>query len=162
MTELANPHAELLMEQYRQQRPLLERIGQEAHRMVDHALREQGVEINAIEHRVKTEKSLAGKLELKGDKYQTVNDITDLVGIRIITFYTDDVDKVAVIVKKLFHVDWQNSVDKRKVHQLNSFGYNSLHYICSLRTDDKQMAAIRFEIQMRTALQHVWSVSLYV
>ena len=157
MTELANPHAELLMEQYRQQRPLLERIGQEAHRMVDHALREQGVEINAIEHRVKTEKSLAGKLELKGDKYQTVNDITDLVGIRIITFYTDDVDKVAVIVKKLFHVDWQNSVDKRKVHQLNSFGYNSLHYICSLRTDDKQMAAIRFEIQMRTALQHVWS-----
>jgi hypothetical protein len=67
------------------------------------------------------------------------------------------VDKVSVIVKQLFNVDWQNSVDKRKLHQLNSFGYLSLHYICSLRTDDKEMAAVKFEIQMRTALQHVWS-----
>ena len=156
MTEQKNPHTELLLEQYRMYRPLLERIEQEAYRMLADALREQGVEINAIEHRVKTEKSLAGKLELKGDKYQTVKDITDLVGIRIITFYTDDVDKVAVIVKKLFNVDWQNSVDKRKVHQLNSFGYNSLHYICSLR-DGGEMGSVKFEIQMRTALQHVWS-----
>jgi ppGpp synthetase/RelA/SpoT-type nucleotidyltranferase len=147
----------MLLEQYRQQRPMLEQIEKEAFQLLSQAIHEQHVEISSIEHRVKTEESLAGKLELKGDKYQTINDITDLVGIRIITFYTDDVDKVAVIVKQLFKVDWRNSVDKRKVHQLNSFGYNSLHYICSLRTDDEQMRNVRFEIQMRTALQHVWS-----
>ncbi len=157
MSQQRNPHAELLLEQFKQQRPLLEEIDQEAYLLLTNALKKQGVELNAIEHRIKTEESLAGKLELKGDKYNSINDITDLVGIRIITFYTDDVDKVAVIVKQLFNVDWQNSVDKRKLHELNSFGYNSLHYICSFRTDDKEKASIRFEIQMRTALQHVWS-----
>lgn len=49
-------------------------------------------------------------------------------------------------------VDWKESVDKRKLHDLDAFGYNSLHYICRLKTGGP-----RFELQMRTALQHVWS-----
>jgi ppGpp synthetase/RelA/SpoT-type nucleotidyltranferase len=105
-----------------------------------------------MEHRVKTEKSLIGKLELKGAKYKSIDDITDLVGLRVITFYTDEVDKVAAIAKRLFDIDWQESVDKRKLHELDAFGYNSLHYICRLKTGGP-----RFELQMRTALQHVWS-----
>jgi ppGpp synthetase/RelA/SpoT-type nucleotidyltranferase len=115
------------------------------------ALQEQGIYVTAMEHRVKTEQSLAGKLELKGAKYKTIEDVTDLVGLRVITFYTDEVDKVAAIAKRVFDIDWQESVDKRK-HQLNAFGYNSLHYICRLKT-----GGLRFELQMRTALQHVWS-----
>jgi len=118
-------------------------------------LRNQGVELNSIEYRVKTEQSLAGKLERKGDKYRSLTDLTDLVGLRVVTFYTDDVDKVAAIVKTHFVVDWDNSVDKRKVHQLDSFGYNSLHYVCRLK--EGPLSTIPFELQMRTALQHVWS-----
>lgn len=49
-------------------------------------------------------------------------------------------------------VGWKESVDKRKLHDLDAFGYNSLHYICRLKTGGP-----RFELQMRTALQHVWS-----
>ena len=120
--------------------------------MLRQALREHGVYVTAIEHRVKTEKSLTGKLELKGVKYKSIDDITDLVGLRVITFYTDEVDKVAVIAQRIFDIDWQESVDKRKLHSLDSFGYNSLHYICRLRKGGP-----RFELQMRTALQHVWS-----
>ena len=120
--------------------------------MLSNALREQGIYVTAIEHRVKTEKSLAGKLELKGAKYKSINDITDLVGLRVITFYSDEVDKVAAIAKRIFDIDWKESVDKRKLHELDAFGYNSLHYICRLKTGGP-----RFELQMRTALQHVWS-----
>jgi len=151
MTVLS-PHGEALLAQFCELRPQLERLCEQVYDLLTQTLREQGIELNTIEHRVKTETSLAGKLERKGDKYQTLEDITDLVGIRIITFYTDDVDKVAAIVQKLFAVDWENSVDKRKVHQLTSFGYNSLHYICRLKEGSQP-----FEIQMRTALQHVWS-----
>ena len=74
------------------------------------------------------------------------------IDLRIVTFYTDDVDKVAAIISQLFDIDWANSVDKRKLHDLNSFGYNSLHYICSLHG-----GSFPFEIQIRTALQHTWS-----
>lgn len=147
-----DPHGEALMEQYRKLLPTLEKLSTDVYEMLTHALNEQGIYVTAIERRVKSEKSLAGKLELKGAKYKTVDDITDLVGLRVITFYTDEVDKVAAIVKRLFDVDWQESVDKRKLHQLDAFGYNSLHYICRLKEGGP-----RFEIQMRTALQHAWS-----
>ncbi len=146
-----DPHGEDLMAQFRQRLPELEQLAQKALDLLQNALREQGIYVTAIEQRVKSEGSLAGKLELKGAKYKTIEDVTDLVGIRIITFYTDEVDKVAAIAKRVFDIDWQESVDKRK-HQLNAFGYNSLHYICRLPG-----GSLRFELQMRTALQHVWS-----
>ena len=147
-----DPHGEMLLRQYRELRPTLQQLADEASQLLRHALREQNIYITAMEHRVKTEKSLTGKLELKGAKYKSIDDITDLVGLRVITFYTDEVDKVAAIAKRVFDIDWQESVDKRKLHKLDSFGYNSLHYICRLKT-----GGLRFELQMRTALQHVWS-----
>lgn len=147
-----DPHGEMLLQQYRELRPTLQKLSDEAYNLLRHALCEQGIYITAMEHRVKTEKSLMGKLELKGPKYKSIDDVTDLVGLRVITFYTDEVDKVAAIAKRMFDIDWQESVDKRKLHKLDSFGYNSLHYICRLKTGGP-----RFELQMRTALQHVWS-----
>ena len=168
-----NPHGEALLQQYRTLRPTLDSLSQQAYELMRHALLEQSIYVTAMEHRVKTEKSLTGKLELKGAKYKTIDDITDLVGLRVITFYSDEVDKVAAIAKRIFDIDWKESVDKRKLHQLDAFGYNSLHYICRLKTNqgDKSpdspepgdqgpvplIRQIRFELQMRTALQHVWS-----
>ena len=147
-----NPHGEALLQQYREQVLALEQLSKIVYDQLRQVLHEQSVELSTIEYRVKTEHSLAGKLERKGDKYASLEDITDLVGLRIITFYTDDVDKVAAIVQQLYDVDWTNSIDKRKAHELTSFGYNSLHYICRLKG-----GSAPFEIQMRTALQHVWS-----
>ena len=151
------------MEQYHERQAVYHRLAQEALEALRQALKKQHVAVIALEHRVKTESSLAGKLELKGAKYHTLDDVTDIMGMRVVTFYSDDVDKVAAIVNEIFKVDWSNSVDKRKLHRLDSFGYNSLHYICTLPksvVDDPDMPLLndlRFEIQMRTALQHVWS-----
>ena len=166
---ILDPHGEALMQQYRELVPTLQEMAKKAYDQLRRALREQGIYVTAFEYRVKTEQSLAGKLERKGAKYKSIYDITDLVGLRVITFYTDEVDKVAVIAKRVFDIDWQESVDKRKLHQLDSFGYNSLHYICRLRSQEsgdrsqetgdrsQEVGGIRFELQMRTALQHVWS-----
>jgi ppGpp synthetase/RelA/SpoT-type nucleotidyltranferase len=156
-------HGEMLMEQYHERIPVYERLSHLADEALRNALDAQHVKVTAMEHRIKTETSLAGKLELKGGKYQTIEDVTDIVGLRVVTFYSADVDKVAAIVNEAFVVDRRNSVDKRKQHRLDSFGYNSLHYICRLPktiVDDPEMPLLnelRFEIQMRTALQHVWS-----
>ena len=149
-----SPHTAELLDAYHKELPRLEQLSEQASSLLQAALREQNIELNTFERRVKTEESLAGKLEKKGYKYRTLYDITDVVGIRVVTYYTDDVDKVAAIAKQIFDVDWKNSVDKRK-HQLNSFGYLSLHYICYLK--EGPLRTIPFEIQMRTALQHVWS-----
>ena len=156
-------HGEMLMEQYHERLSIYKRIEQLAIGALRQALDTQRVRVTALESRIKAADSLAGKLELKGAKYNSLDDVTDILGIRIVTFYGTDVDKVAAIVSEIFDVDWRNSVDKRKLHRLDSFGYNSLHYICRLPkniSDDADMPQLNelpFEIQMRTALQHVWS-----
>ena len=145
-------HCEMLLEDYQAALPELERLKGEALRTLREALDRNGLIVTAVEGRVKTRESLAGKLELKGAKYAQLSDVTDLVGARIITFYTDDVDRIASMAEQLFEIDWENSVDKRRLHQLDSFGYNSLHYICRLPGYN-----FRFELQLRTTLQHAWA-----
>lgn len=145
-------HSELILEEYREALSVFERMKTEVEEKLTSALERNGLIVTAVETRVKTEESLTGKLVLKGQKYTTLGDITDIVGARVITFYTDDVDRIAAIAEKLFEIDWTNSVDKRKLHQLDSFGYNSLHYICRLPGYD-----YRFELQLRTTLQHAWA-----
>ena len=147
-----SPHCQLLLQEFRDKRQELLQLDNHVFELISQTLKQQGLELNSIEHRIKTVESLAGKLERKGEKYHQLSDITDLIGLRIVTFYTDDVDKVAAIISQLFDIDWANSVDKRKLHDLNSFGYNSLHYICNLHG-----GSFPFEIQIRTALQHTWS-----
>ena len=154
----------IILEEYREQKPVYEKLKNVVCDLLKKNINEKHIYVTAIEARIKEEASLAEKLERKGDKYQSLLDLTDILGARIITFYNDDVDKIAAFVEKLFVVDWKNCIDKRKMHELNSFGYSSLHFICSipksLYEDPEYPEAneIRFEIQMRTALQHVWSV----
>ncbi len=145
-------HCQLILEEYRDALPTLEKMKDAVLAKLQKALLRSGLIVTTMEARVKTEGSLSGKLALKGAKYATLSDITDLVGARIVTFYTDDVDRIASMAEKLFEIDWANSVDKRKLHQLDSFGYNSLHYICRLPGYD-----FRFELQLRTTLQHAWA-----
>ena len=145
-------HCQMILEEYRDALPDLERMRLQVLDTLREALERNGLVVTAIETRIKTEESLAGKLALKGGKYATLSDITDILGARIVTFYTDDVDRIASIAEQLFEIDWNNSVDKRRLHQLDSFGYNSLHYICRLPGFD-----LRFELQLGTTLQHAWA-----
>lgn len=156
-------HCTMLLEDFIAMRPALERLQQIVVAKLNECVEEAGLSVDGVASRIKTEKSLAGKLAKKGYKYTSISDITDLMGARIITFYTDDVDKISSLVDKYFIVDWENSVDKRKSHELDSFGYNSLHYICQVPKEmycdpaHPEINEIKFEIQMRTALQHVWA-----
>lgn len=156
-------HEEKILNEYRAQLPILEKM----RRLVDTRLRscfeENRLHIGVIETRIKTEESLLNKLELKGYKYQSINDVTDVLGVRVITFFSDEVDLVSAHVEQLFDIDWENSVDKRKTLEIDRFGYMSLHYICRIPEsmykdpDMPQLNEIRFELQMRSVLQHMWA-----
>ena len=163
MAKELDPHAQELLAQYRSHLPVYTQMAEVIPERLKEFFAEAGFIVAAVEHRVKTEESLAGKLELKGEKYKDIFAITDIVGIRVITFYIDDVDKVAAILERLFDIDWENSIDKRKAHEIDSFGYLSLHYICRIpessysNPEHPELNKIRFEVQMRTVLQHAWA-----
>ncbi len=156
-------HCMMMLEEYREMLPVFSKMKTLVLEQLLACIDRANLVVSGIEARVKQEASLVGKLELKGQKYQTLSDITDLVGARIITFYSDEVDKIAAMVDGIFEVDWDNSVDKRKLLGIDTFGYMSLHYVCripkSLYFDPEcpQINEFRFEVQMRTSLQHVWA-----
>ena len=156
-------HCSALLQEYNNLLPSLNKMEEIVTRILNQCIKEAGICIDGIATRVKTEGSLAGKLAKKGYKYNTISDITDLVGARIITFYQEDVDKISSFISNYFAIDWENSVDKRKIHDLKSFGYASLHYICRIPVAlyhdpaHPEINQMCFEIQMRTTLQHMWA-----
>lgn len=147
-----DPHSESILQEYKEHLPQFLEAETQIVKSLRTYLSEAGVRIAALESRVKSESSLVGKLELKGSKYKSLEDITDILGLRVITFYPDEVDKIASVIDRLYEVDWDQSVDKRKLLDLDSFGYLSLHYVCLIPDMPYHM-----EIQMRTLLQHAWA-----
>ena len=155
-----NLKCKLILEDYRKQRDDFVKLGDTVHTMLSDIVKELGLTVLAVEHRVKEEKSLAEKLERKGDGYNTLEDITDILGCRVICFLSDEIDKIGQKVEENFVVDWENSSDKRALIKEDTFGYLSLHYICSLPAGSKwpdEICGKKFEIQIRTILQHAWS-----
>ncbi len=156
-------HCEMILDEYRAKLPVFNRIKELVLETLRKSLDEKNIVVAGLEARIKSEKSLTGKLELKGYKYRTLDDITDILGARIITFFSDEVDIISALVERMFDIDWDNSVDKRKMLEIDRFGYMSLHYICRIpktMCDDPSMPELnetRFELQMRSALQHVWA-----
>ena len=102
-----------ILEEFSRTRSDYLELGDVVHNRLDEMVKEAGLSILGIEHRIKTVKSLAGKLERKGDDYyRKLEDLTDLVGARIICFFADEVDVLGKLVEKSFQVDWENSSDK--------------------------------------------------
>ncbi|MCQ2087265.1 MAG: (p)ppGpp synthetase [Bacilli bacterium] len=159
-------HSEMLLNQYIERKESFSKMQEVVTNELKSIVKDLGMLVNTIESRVKTEKSLKGKLELKGYKYKDLMDITDILGARVVTFYSDEVDKIAAQIEKRFTVDFENSIDKRKIYKVDQFGYMSLHYICSIPKEmyfdeaHPEINEYKFEIQLRTNLQHTWA-SIY-
>lgn len=156
-------HSEMILETYCERIPVFERMKEVILEQIRRRLEENHIVVAGLEGRVKKKASLTGKLELKGGKYKSLDDITDIVGVRVITYYSDEVDIISGLVEQMFDIDWENSVDKRKMLEIDRFGYMSLHYICRIPEtmykdpDMPLLNQIRFELQMRSTLQHVWA-----
>lgn len=150
-----------ILAEFRVRKETIARIETSVLEKINELVKNCGIMVYAINHRIKEEGSLQKKLERKGDKYASLSDITDILGFRIVCFFADDVDKIAQQVVDTFNVDWSNSIDKRKILDSTSFGYLALHYICSIKDGEgipADFKNFRFEVQMCSLLQHAWAV----
>lgn len=156
-----------LLDAFVARRPLLVHLGVWIELLLTDLLRQEGISPHSVQCRVKEHASLARKVSTRENRYASLDDVTDCLGLRVITYFADEVDRVAAIIASNFEVD--HVVDKRTSSVLGSpgepaqFGYQSLHYVVRIKGDraalpewaplGKQL----FEIQLRSILQHAWA-----
>lgn len=130
--------------------------------LIERLLSVNGIAVHSITQRCKTVESLSRKVEKKST-YDSLVEITDLAGIRIITLFSEDVDVVAKLIEREFTIDLKNSIDKRASLDPDRFGYLSLHYVASLNNSRGKLqeysgfGKLKIEIQIRSILQHTWA-----
>jgi len=130
------------------------------------------IAISKIEGRVKDREECIKKFNLKyrtnlessSTPYSIRDHITDLIGLRVVCLYEDDIEKIEKCFSEHFEV-----IDKTdKIAQIEntegSFGYKGLHLDLRLNENRKALpeyskySEFRFEVQIRTIIQDSWSV----
>ncbi|WP_238006149.1 hypothetical protein KZZ52_51595 [Dactylosporangium sp. AC04546] len=141
----------------------LEMLGLKLQQVLTELLVQEGVGVHSINFRIKSRSSAEKKVEAKANRYGGIEDLKDLLGVRIITYFADDVDRVADVIEREFDIDYDHSVDKRELLEADAFGYASLHYVGALDkvrlglTEYKRFGGRQFELQIRSILQHAWA-----
>ena len=126
-------------------------------------------EVTKIEGRIKDReecikkfhRKYQSKLESDEQPYEIKDYISDLIGIRIICLYEDQIEVVSAVLQRHFKIidvtDKISAVESTE----DSFGYKGLHM--DLAPDDQMNTAQKpghypFEVQIRSLIQDAWSV----
>ena len=131
---ILDPHSESIMEEYRRQRPLMLEIENKITKRLNEYLAETDIVVAAVESRVKSEESLAGKLELVGADDRRPFSLGEGVSDAVQNNFL--VERDTYIINSQFH----SFSPAHRLQSLDSFGYQSLHYICYIPDMPEGMA----------------------
>lgn len=130
------------------------------------------IAISSIDGRIKDREECVSKFtrkyrtELESSKtpYTIREKISDIIGLRVVCLYEDDVERIKEAISKEFDVIYVTD----KIAQIEgteaSFGYKGLHLDLRLTKTRREMAEYRlyadhsFELQIRTVVQDSWSI----
>lgn len=97
-------------------------------------------------------------------KYQKpTEEIFDISAARIICPVTSDVIKITDIINQSFKIIPEHTIDKGEELGIDRIGYQSRHFVCEFTTERcalpefNDYSGMRFEIQLRTIIQHAWA-----
>jgi ppGpp synthetase/RelA/SpoT-type nucleotidyltranferase len=129
---------------------------------IGNMLKDKNITYSSVGGRTKETQSIKNKIISK--RYNSpYYEMMDITGIRIISLFESDLSSIRNFVKSEFKIDEQNSVEKSKQLQDNKVGYLSEHFICSISEGNAKSSGLdeyigkKFEIQVRTILQHAWA-----
>ncbi|MFY1962170.1 GTP pyrophosphokinase [Achromobacter xylosoxidans] len=134
--------------------------------------RSAGIELSKIEGRIKDREECLRKfnhkyrteLEKSETPYEIKDHISDLIGLRIVCLYEDNIESIYQIISQHFSV--REVTDKIAAIESteSSFGYKGLHLDVKIgpprdsAEEYRDYADLSFEIQIRTIVQDSWSV----
>ncbi|WFR81432.1 hypothetical protein P9875_09800 [Janthinobacterium rivuli] len=116
-----------------------------------------------IESRVKTWDSIAEKLERKGLNSKKLDEIEDLLGVRVIFLFQRDLEPFHAQIEKIFKVLSVEDTSHRLADA--QFGYKSRHYMLTIPAEWDGVPSMqgltgrKVEVQVRTLAQHIWAAA---
>ncbi|MFD6218839.1 GTP pyrophosphokinase [Nocardia salmonicida] len=134
-------------------------LEEEVKQTIDKALPAR-LKVHSMTTRVKTAPSFLEKIDRK-DYDDPFDEMTDIVGARIVCLFLDDITIVDEILKEKFDVHAKE--DKTEISPPELFRYRSVHYECRIKDAYNgprydNIKGITFEVQVRTILQDAWAV----
>ena len=140
---------------YQARRPALVAATANYRELVTALLDDAGINYLSVTARTKSVESFAAKAERAADGRRLFSDplveITDQVGLRIITYLREDVDAVATLLS-----DEMRLLDDRdmglETAREGRWGYASRHLLVGIEGEQQPAS-----IQVRTVLQHAWA-----
>lgn len=104
-----------------------------------------------------------GELEQSSTPYEIKDHITDLIGLRLVCLYEDEIEPISQLLRNQFDVIDVTDKTAEIEGTENAFGYKGLHLdlrldgIRAAMPDYAVFAPYRFELQIRTVVQDSWS-----
>ena len=131
--------------------------------LVTRMLDDAGINYLAVTGRTKSVESFAAKAarRLPGGRLahpKPLTDITDQIGVRVITYVLSDVDAVAQLLSAQLEVREDRDMGEETA-KAGRFGYSSRHLLVALEEDAGAgvPADTQASVQIRTVLQHAWA-----
>lgn len=130
------------------------------------ALDDAGINYVVVDGRTKSVASFAEKASRTVDGALVYPDpleqITDQIGVRVVTYVRDDVDAVAQLLAQEFTVLDDRDLGQETASQ-GRWGYGSRHLLVAvdasrtLSRDRQELRTFTASVQVRTVLQHAWA-----
>ncbi|WP_274307948.1 GTP pyrophosphokinase [Solibacillus daqui] len=146
--------------EFSQRLPIYQRLENEGVYVLEQALDISDLKVHHIISRIKEKKSFLDKI----DRKKTTNpfeDITDIVGIRLVCLFLSDINKIEEIISTNFDVITKDN-KVNDTNNSNTFGYMSAHYIVKIKSEYTGLRydSIKdtpFEVQVRTISMDAWA-----
>ncbi len=144
-----------LYREYKTKNKLFEDLIFIAKQQLDHAIKRKRIKIHSLPCRIKSFDSFAKKARRKNLK-DPLNEINDIVGLRVVCLFLSDLSEVGEIIKNTFKlIEEQNKIDGSPK---NVFGYMDIQYVVVIRNSGvKELNKMPFEIQVKTITQDAWA-----
>lgn len=132
-----------------------EKLTHKAETLLKETLKSANFKTAYVLSRVKDVDSFSEKIYRKNyDK--PFEQMSDIVGIRIVCLYTEDIKKISQLIGGVLTVLHED--DKAVALGPDKMGYRDLHIDARLKTGDNAFDQYRFEIQLRTVMFDAFSI----
>lgn len=118
--------------EFEDKRRKFEQLETEAKYVIRKALEATDIKLHSINSRVKELPSFLDKIQRLEVK-NPFDEITDIVGLRVICLFLSDIDRIGEIIRTSFLVTSEDN--KIEGSDVSSFGYMSVHFIAMMKKE---------------------------